>query len=614
MKQLLRVAITIGLIATFYLLIRPTIGYAQDNPAILPSVVISLDNNRDGTIDVVGSQDESSLARPYRFWLNNDHDAYSSDTYNDEDDHPWTVQSLDNSNADIESERDLEDLARLHITINSSTIRDFLTSGTMTAKLKWTPSATGNPAIRIFRAQESNGSTNYLSDPTAAASQISSARTAYGIVQGATTCDLPASFWWGISDTSPTKYLLFEGLGEGTGELSLELQQGSTTITTGYDVHNAFLQILDIRKMYERWKISATAVIPDPDRRDSLPITVSGVTSVADQSTFTFENAWDEDMQDRSYVVCVHGWQKSLMGARSDEITMFKRLWHRGFKGRYVGFYWPTYKGTGLTFAITGKFNHSEYRAWKCGDAFKTFVETQLPSGYRVNVVAHSLGNVMVASALNVGLRFDNYTLLNAAIPAQCFDPSPALRQTAATQVLPTGLGFPIVNAISYDAWAGGDLGDDTLVRLSSMAYRNRAAAVGSTTLTSFYLTNDYATTAPWEANQWSAGDWLPGVDSKRVDGYDYTINLNLWFKVDFLSPGRVVVDPHEAMAMANQSMTKAAGAEGRTHGAISSAVNLNGGGMVFGSEHTAEFMWRYHRTWDFYGRLMQEMDYPPTP
>jgi hypothetical protein len=52
---------------------------------------------------------------------------------------------------------------------------------------------------------------------------------------------------------------------------------------------------------------------------------------------------------------------------------MFKRLWHRGFKERYIGFIWPTYDvevgdqqgwdGDALQSALQSKFDYSEYRA-----------------------------------------------------------------------------------------------------------------------------------------------------------------------------------------------------------------------------------------------------------
>ncbi|MDQ3622595.1 MAG: alpha/beta hydrolase [Verrucomicrobiota bacterium] len=547
-----------------------------------------VDANRDGGIS--SAQDNTTEQQPYRFWLNNDHDNFTGDTYDPDYDHPWpTPRTRDNSNHYIEQERDLEDLTRMHISISG--MHADLVSGNVTVSLKWAQTLEGQPGIRVFRAFENDGGNKYLSDPSTAASQMmGNHRNELGIVHGATTCDLPVSFWAGLSQQNRTKYLLFEGLAEGKGELTIVFKRGTAEIAQGGSV---FLELIDIRKMYERWKIDDNAVIDGPD----IPSpTVSGVTVVDDPFDHPFVPAWDEDTDNKSYLVCVHGWRKTYYNARSEEITIYKRLWHRGFRGRYVGFYWPTYTGA----PIPAKYNHSEYRAWKCGPAFKDLIENRLPADYSKNIIAHSMGNVVVGGALNQGMGVNRYALLNVAVPAQCYDADPALRQPPAQQ---TYLG------ISYNAWAGPDLGDDPLQSLQDMAYRGTISAVNGT-LINFFLSNDEATRDAWEANQWNVG----GL-GKPVTGYDYDVGV----KIEFAAAGatRVVTDGHEAMAMVNQSMTKAVGAEGRTGGSIGSAVDLNGPGISFGNhqdaKHQAIFEFRSDKTWQFYESLMRNLEYTPT-
>ena len=75
-------------------------------------------------------------------------------------------------------------------------------------------------------------------------------------------------------------------------------------------------------------------------------------------------------------------------------------------------------------------FNNSEYRAGKSGESLKQFV-TQLPRGYTRNVVAHSMGNFVAGEALRNGMSVLNYVMLNAAVPALCYDDNPNLRQWA---------------------------------------------------------------------------------------------------------------------------------------------------------------------------------------
>jgi hypothetical protein len=342
-----------------------------------------------------------------------------------------------------------------------------------------------------------------------------------------------------------------------------------------------------------------------------LPI--SGVTAVSYQTApHLFQPAWDENLTDKNYLICVHGWRKGGVAAanpddfykgRSDEITMFKRLWHRGFKGRYIGFIWPTYDvtvpsiipGVGdIQSALQSKFDYSEYRAWKCGEAFRDMVNG-LPAGYKRKVMAHSLGNVVVGSALEKGMTIDNYALLNAAISARCYHKN-----------APT----PINN--SKD-----DMCDDVTAAVRALSYRGDSATVGharlenvSGKLSNFYLPNDFALV--------KEGGWEDGQYLKPIREYEYDNALSSSVYWDSAgSTNRVVTDPHEAMAMANTSHSKAVGSAPVLAGAggtgIDTNIDLNGPGMDFKEEHEAAFKWRCSKTWEFYSKLWDELNLPGT-
>lgn len=66
-------------------------------------------------------------------------------------------------------------------------------------------------------------------------------------------------------------------------------------------------------------------------------------------------------------------------------------------------------------------YNTSEHRAWKYGPALAAYVASQ-PSYYAKNIAAHSMGNIVAGSALLSGMSIDNYALLQAAVPAGCYD------------------------------------------------------------------------------------------------------------------------------------------------------------------------------------------------
>ena len=48
--------------------------------------------------------------------------------------------------------------------------------------------------------------------------------------------------------------------------------------------------------------------------------------------------------------------------------------------------------------------------------------------------MAHSMGNIVVGSALREKAVINNYALMNAAIPAECYDDRSDLRQIPGTK------------------------------------------------------------------------------------------------------------------------------------------------------------------------------------
>ena len=241
------------------------------------------------------------------------------------------------------------------------------------------------------------------------------------------------------------------------------------------------------------------------------------------------------------------------------------------------------FKNLGLTpSTVQSKYNHSEFRAWKCGEALKTMV-AGLPGSYKRKIFAHSLGNVVVGSALEKGMLVSDYALLNASIPASCYDKGAAAR-----------------------AGADPDLADDTNAVVRALSYGGDVVTIGTARLenvnlggdlTNFYLPADLALTGSlrWEYNQDS---------EKHVSGYDYDPGIQVEWDPSYVAPPvRVVTDAHEAMSMVNQCKTKAAGAVS-LGGRINANNDMNGPGMLFDEEHEAVFKLRCSKTWVFYGKL----------
>lgn len=269
--------------------------------------------------------------------------------------------------------------------------------------------------------------------------------------------------------------------------------------------------------------------------------------------------------------------------------------------------------------------------AWNCGIALKNLVNS-LPADYKKNVIAHSMGNIVVGSALEKGAKIDNYAILNSAAPAQCYDSS-HIQEVAITQHLSFskmgwGVTIPIpvpyypfivnIAGIDYPAWNKAELSDDSV--FGALGYKAKIP-VTNAKLINYYLINDEATVDLWEANQWGAVDIPLYLDSKIIDNYIYEPTIELSYNYTGLGV-RNLTDKFEAMSMVNQSRTKSAGGTTttiRASNAIKKNVNLAGFGFGVpgvGNDllHEAVFTRRYCKSWDFYGSLLVELNYLPTP
>jgi pimeloyl-ACP methyl ester carboxylesterase len=225
---------------------------------------------------------------------------------------------------------------------------------------------------------------------------------------------LPNDFWVGSREENATKYLLFEGSGEGQGELVLTIHQSDGTQIA--EAGSCWLDLKQIKKMYQRGK-GLPEGIAAPHHSANGPFT-GPTASVGDPWDWPFEK---DPTEENSAVVFVHGWSMTYDAYFSFAETMFKRLWHQGFKGRFCSFRWdPLVAKEAQLYA--GEYNRSEHRALLYGQALRQFVEPIKGEGLDVSLIGHSMGNVVCGSALQQGLSIRSYLLMEAAFPAGCYD------------------------------------------------------------------------------------------------------------------------------------------------------------------------------------------------
>lgn len=543
----------------------PTYPSAQGeyHAFMLVPVDMLVDGNRDGNMSfddpAARDADQTSEDTPYRFWVNDDDDGAAGDAA----DH---VQSSIRDYADgmIRSIRDLEDFTRLHVNVTG--LAEALESGTITAAFEWRQPI-GDPRIKLYRA--TSGTTSYLDSETIASSHLLFPfRDTLGEVAGHTPLFLPPGFWQSrspfsnVPKTLPVSWFIFEGSGEGEGNLVLSFWHGTTKIGEGPGV---WLDLKNVKRMYQRAKATPTdGVAPPWGNENPLPTAYED-----DPNRYAFEMAPDEN---DDVIIFVHGIHPPSTAADDSYAanintaeTIYKRLWHTGYKGRFAFYKWPALNPAGFFLNGTGfEFNQSEYRAFKYGRGLAAFV-TSLPVTYRKHVYAHSQGNAVAAAAFrNYGLKAKTWIATQGAIPISCFDPD---------------VRHYIFNYVTPDS--AGDLG-----------YRGFLDDHVETRIVNFFNSRDTVTGNIWELNQELFKPTVHISGFTRTE-YWYFSNPSEVHLKQFLGDvelsDRGVNDPHESMSMAVKSRSRAIAHGEDVHGKVDENVNLNSM-FGFGDEHGSQW------------------------
>ena len=115
---------------------------------------------------------------------------------------------------------------------------------------------------------------------------------------------------------------------------------------------------------------------------------------------------------DKDYIIFLHGFNVDTESAINASATLFRRLYWTGFRGNYIGINW---EGTWVSEGVSAiAFNECVKRAFRSADSLRRFV-LSLPGGAeQKNLMAHSLGNLVVWEALRLhaAMNSDNPTHL----------------------------------------------------------------------------------------------------------------------------------------------------------------------------------------------------------
>jgi pimeloyl-ACP methyl ester carboxylesterase len=385
--------------------------------------------------------------------------------------------ALQTSTGFIESKRDLDDFARLWLTGIPP-----LESG-YTITLGWQNVSSGSPTINVFK--QPSPSADYLTD-TAAANAIVIGYNFLATIGPASEFTFPANYFNTAADNTASvadRYFIFEGTGVGEGELVLSIKKGQQIVAQT----STFIRLTEVKNMFEKARARSETV---PDHLPAYQEVPS--TMVSDYQVLQSLPA--DPTEDKQTILFVHGINNTEFEWQSSSEIIFKRLYWAGYRGRFASFRWPcAYLPPNSVNPYS--YNKGEYFAWKSAAAVKGYLSflKNLPrlAGYKINILGHSQGNIVVSEALKLGAPFDNYILSQAAVPAHCYDANALAQQKFLDQevIVPTPYA---ANIGGYHDYFGALPG-----RLINYFNENEyALAVGTVT--------KFAIEVNWEKNQLS--------------------------------------------------------------------------------------------------------------
>lgn len=534
-----------------------------------PSVAairLGVDWNGDGLIQTrAGTRipvDAPSEAEPFVFWINHDQDDVETGG------ETWPIARADGSTEFKDSTRDLEDFTRLRVEIDD--LAGYSEDAML--ELSWQNGHGGH--INLYRAANADCSRSYLLDKAAGEAQVAeSVINSLGSV-------LELSFRMRLAALGEPDLdgggfcLLFDVSSAGRDSLVASILTGGKPVVASEPVP---MDLRHVKTLYQRTTMSWPEEIGPPWEYTSEPPPVPNLKWRYDPQGHQFQPGWYET---DDVVVWIYGWLKSgeglyEMATTQAGETIFKRLWHRGYRGRLVFFHWPTVKPK-MAFGLL----ESEYRAYKSAPALLDFVRT-ISFDKRLHVTAHSLGCVLLTEALKLGLEAEDALLQVGAIPAAAYDTREVLTLPDMADVV-----TPVT------AEEGGFLG------------------YIESTKTPAYTMYNYADVTFFG---WNIAQKQMKPTSKR-GGYRYAWDsraepgerARLYYRTGlFASKYRVVTDPHEIMAFIARSKTHAIGAETRVQGHIRRVFDLARTPFDFHTGHVVGWTRNIHETTQFYNLLL---------
>jgi hypothetical protein len=383
--------------------------YTFDVQALDITRVLAADNNRDGQINLDGSDDTTSR-KPFRFWVNDSQEHGDVTSGSD------TVPGSSSPNYSLNQVNGHCDL-----------INFFPVALCLSNVFQWLPPTNGweyhlsqaDSAVKfVYTGLMPTNAFDYLTNwdgyddygvnnnewaTNADTIQVTNSKASGTI--------LDTNWLAMVQNNGGNGVVLMEGCATSTAPLMLELwhkdQNGVDQKMGGVPL---YISISGVEQMY-RWI----------NLRDSF--TVSGETQpttnyptrLAEPSNFP------DSASNGRQIIHVHGFNVTEQQGRAEIAQVFKRLWQSGSKAMFTGVTWYGNESRWDDPTDALDYYDNVRNAFLTASNLSVAV-ANLP-GTQKFIMAHSLGNIVVSSAIqDFGMNIDAYFAIDAAVATEAYD------------------------------------------------------------------------------------------------------------------------------------------------------------------------------------------------
>ena len=390
---------------------------AQEKHAVLLiPMAMAVDNNRDGQI-TFDAADQTSADKPYRFWVN-DSQQRGDEVFVAEDQIPG--QSFFNANCSlihVNGRSDVVNFFPVALRLGSVLHLFSPTNGFEYRLLQddAAPPLQGNSPIKfVYTGLTQANAFDYLTNTvsTGYGANFDETAAAADTIQVLNTPGTMLDTNWlaQVQNNGGNGVILVEGCAATAKPLWLEIRRNGKLLGET----PLYLSIDGVEKMFRHLNLCAYG---------------NGTVDPNNPSRYDAPN--EPETKDKNFVF-LHGYNVNQQEARGVLSEVFKRMYWSGSKAKFYGVTWNGAVTKNLTsylpleWQFTPNYHTNVVNALLTAPHFADFLGNL--SGETV-VAAHSLGNMVVLSALNdctnVNFKVNTYFMINAAVAMEAIQSMP---------------------------------------------------------------------------------------------------------------------------------------------------------------------------------------------